>query len=61
MQTEEKFKGEICSKKIDKKCTEIISQAFLKYLYLRFQISQISLFSSYLLSGSDFNCVWKKG
>lgn len=61
MQSEEKFKGEISSKKVDRKCTAIISQAFLKYLYLRFQISHISLFTSYLLGGIDFSCVRKKG
>lgn len=61
MQSEEKFKGETHSKKISRKCIEIIPRAFLKYLYLRLQISQISLFTSCLLGGIDLNCMRKKG
>lgn len=57
MQSEEKFEGEIHSKKVYKICTGIISQIFLKYLYLRFQISQISFFLTFLLGGIGFNCV----
>lgn len=49
------------SKKVHRKCTEIIPWAFLQYLYLRFQISQVSLFTSYLLGDIDFNRVRKKG
>lgn len=60
MQSEEKFEGEIHSKKDDRICTGIISQVFLKYLYLRFQISQISFFTTFLLGGIDFNCVREK-
>lgn len=60
MQSEEKFEGEIHSKKDDRICTGIISQVFLKYLYLRFQISQISFFTTFLLDCIDFNFVKEK-
>lgn len=60
MQSEKKFKREMHSKKPNRKCIENMSQAFLKYLYLRFQMSQISLFTNYLLGGIDFNCMMEK-